>query len=190
VSDHARARLRIGLLMFVAILVQTTLGSDLRVAQVAPDLMVLIAICAGVVGGAESGAFVGFFAGLVADLFLTSTPLGLSALAYCLVGAAIGQLRSSYFQERRLLIPVAAFVGTAGAVIVFVAIGDMLGQSQLLDAGRAWLIRVAVIEALWNAVLAIPFMYLYGWAARSSVGAERIGATRSGTFVNDKVVAR
>ena len=55
----------------VAILVQTTLGSDLRVVGVAPDLMVLLAICAGLAGGAEAGAWVGFWAGLIADLFLT-----------------------------------------------------------------------------------------------------------------------
>ena len=36
------ARLRIALLLVVAILVQTTLGSDLRVTGVAPDLMVLL----------------------------------------------------------------------------------------------------------------------------------------------------
>ena len=90
------ARLRIGLILVVAILVQSALGSDLRVSGVAPDLMVVVAICAGLAGGAEAGAWVGFLAGLLADLFLTSTPLGLSALTYCLIGAAVGALRTGY----------------------------------------------------------------------------------------------
>jgi rod shape-determining protein MreD len=180
VSAPVVARLRIGVLIFVVILVQTTVGADLRVAGVAPDLMVLIAICAGMAGGAEPGAWVGFWSGVVADQFLTSTPVGLSALTFCLVGAAVGALREGVLQARRLLIPAAAFAGTVAAVLMFVAIGDVLGQSQLLDAGRSWLIRVALIEALWSAVLAIPMALLYSRAAKGSVGTERLGANRGG----------
>ena len=179
-SPTAIARLRIGMLIFVTILVQTTLGSDLRVGGVAPDLMVLVAVCAGLAGGAEAGAWVGFWAGLVDDMFLTSTPIGLSALTFCLVGAAIGALREGVLQERRLLVPATACAGTVAAVLMFVAIGDVLGQSQLLDSGRAWLIRVAVIEAGWSAVLSIPAVLAYGWAARGSTGANRLGSTRGG----------
>lgn len=177
-SAHALARLRIALLLFFAVLVQTALGSDFRVANVAPDFMVLIAICAGLAGGAEAGAWVGFWAGLVMDMFLTSTPLGLSALTYCLVGAAMGGLRASLLQERRVLIPAAAFVGTAAAVLTFVAVGDVLGQSQLLDAGRSWLIRVALVESAWGAVLSLPVALLYSWAARGSAGVESVGPAR------------
>jgi len=175
VTDFAKARIRIGLLLFVAILVQTALGSDLRVDQVAPDIMLLLVICAGMTGGPEAGAWVGFCAGLLADMFLTSTPVGLSALTYCLVGAAVGGLRSAYLQDRRLLLPLAAFLGTALGVIMFVGIGDVLGQSQLLEAGRSWLIRVTVVEAGWAAVLALPVGAVYSWAARGSRGVERLG---------------
>lgn len=170
------ARVRIGVLLFVAILVQTTLGSDLRVFQIAPDFMLLITICAGMTGGAEAGAWVGFWAGLIADMFLASTPVGLSALTYCLVGAAIGSLRSGYLQERRLLLPLAALGGTAAGVVLFVAVGDVLGQTQLLAAGRAWLVQVAVIESLWASVLAIPVGMLYTRLAKGSQGAERLGS--------------
>jgi rod shape-determining protein MreD len=181
VSPHYTARLRIALVLVVAILIQTTLASDLRVLQVAPDLMLLIAICAGMAGGAQAGAWVGFWSGLLADMFLT-TPVGLSALTYCLVGAAVGAVREGFLQEHRLLLPVVAFVATAAAVVLFVGIGDLLGQNQLLAGGRSWLIRVAVIEAAWNAVLAIPVSMIYGRAARGSVGVDRVtgaGAARA-----------
>jgi rod shape-determining protein MreD len=178
VSPVFWARVRIGVLLFFAILIQTTLGSDLRISGVAPDLMLLITICAGMVGGTEGGAWVGFWAGLITDMFLTSTPVGLSALTYCLVGASVGALRSGYLQERRLLLPFAALVGTAAGVVLFVAIGDVLGQTQLLAAGRAWLIRVVVIESLWAAVLALPVGMLYARLARGSKGAEHMGTGR------------
>jgi rod shape-determining protein MreD len=166
-------------LLFVAILIQTALGSDLRVSNVAPDLMLLITICAGMTGGTEGGAWVGFWAGLTADMFLTSTPVGLSALTYCLVGASVGALRANYLQERRLLLPVAAFVGTAAGVVLFVAIGDVLGQTQLLDAGRAWLLRVVLVESLWAAVLAVPVGMLYARLAKGSKGTEHMGTGRT-----------
>ncbi|HUJ66064.1 MAG TPA: rod shape-determining protein MreD [Acidimicrobiales bacterium] len=181
-SSHLLARVRIALLIFVAILVQTTLASDMRVSRVAPDLMVLLAICAGLEGGTEAGAWVGFWSGLTADMFLVATPVGLSALTYCLIGAATGALRSGFLQERRSLIPLAAFVGTAASVLLFVTIGDVLGQSQLLAGGRSWLVRVVVVESVWGAVLSIPVFIIYHWAARGSAGAERLGTTRGGTI--------
>lgn len=177
-------RLRIAALCFVILLVQTTFGTDLRVAQVAPDLMVLLTVCAGLTGGAEAGAWVGFFAGLSYDMFLVSTPVGLSALTYCIIGAAVGSLRTSVLQERRAMYPVVALAATAVAVLVFVAVGDVFGQTQLLGGGRSWLIRVMIVESIWNAVLAIPVGYVYAWAARGSAGAEQIGSplsTRSRT---------
>ena len=174
------ARLRIALLLVVAVLVQTALAPDLRFGGVAPDVMVVVVICAGLTGGAEAGAWVGFWAGLLTDMFLTSTPIGLSALTYCLTGAAIGALRASVLQERRTLVPVAGLVGTAGAVLLFVAAGDVLGQHQLVAGGRSWLIRVDVVESLWSAVLALPVCYLYARAARGSLGADRFGSPVGG----------
>ena len=180
-SSLVGARLRIGLLLIVAVLIQTALGNDMRVAGVAPDLMVLAVICAGLTGGAEAGAWVGFWAGLLTDMFLTSTPVGLSALTYCLIGAAIGALRASVLQERRILVPFAALVGTGAAVLLFVAAGDVLGQTQLVSGGRSWLIRVVLVESLWNAVLSLPVGYLYARTARGSAGAERLGSPIGGS---------
>jgi len=173
------ARARMALVMFVAVLVQTALGDDLRVLGVAPDLMVLVAICGGMFGGPEAGAWVGFWAGLVADLFLVSTPLGLSALTYCLIGFAVGALRSSVLPEGWLLTPVLALVATAAAVVLFVGAGDVVGEHQLIAAGRTWLVKVAVVEGLCNAVLALPVAWLYRRAARGSKGMERMGGARA-----------
>jgi rod shape-determining protein MreD len=189
-NPHVVARLRIAMMMVVAIVIQTALGNDFRVAGVAPDLMVLLAICAGLTGGAESGAWVGFWAGLVADLFLTSTPLGLSALTYCIIGAAVGALRTGLLPDARLIVPAAALAGTAAAVVLFVGLGDMLGQSHLLGSGRSWLIRVALVEAAWSTVLSLPVGWLYARAARGSTGADRIGNTRGGVLRPERMPVR
>lgn len=53
--------------------------------------MVVISVCAGLAGGSQRGAVVGFWAGFLYDLH-RDHPLGLSALAYCLVAFAAGML--------------------------------------------------------------------------------------------------
>src|SRR5580700_8387383 len=85
----ARDVARIGLVLALFVTVQQTLILDLRVGGVHPDIMVLLPIVAGIVGGPSRGASMGFGSGLVADLFLP-TPFGLSALVGCLVGFAVG----------------------------------------------------------------------------------------------------
>ena len=176
-SPHVIARLRIAVLLVVVTVVQTALASDLRVLNVAPDLLVLVTICGALAGGPEAGAVLGFFSGLLMDLFLTSTPLGLSALTYCIIGALVGWLRSSVLPERNLVIPAAALFGTAAAVFMFVGFGDVLGQHHLLEAGRSWLLRVVLIESAWSVVLSFPVAGLYSRLARGSVGSDRLGMT-------------
>jgi rod shape-determining protein MreD len=184
-----------GLVLFVAILVQTTFGSDMRVVEVAPDLMIVLVVCAGMSGGSRSGAWVGFWAGLLTDMFLTTTPLGLSAFTYCVVGASIGAVRENFLHERRMLLPIAAAAGTAVAVLLFVAAGDVLGQYQLVAGGRSWLIRVVVVESLWSAVLVLPFSFVWSWASKGSAGrlssAGRLGSATSGDGTRgNRLVAR
>ncbi len=178
-SPHTGARIRMAVLLIVGILAQTTIAADVRVDGVAPDLMLLLAICGGMAGGRVPGALIGFSAGLLADLFLTDTPLGLSALAWCLVGFGVGWLRSNVLHEGRLLVPVIAFVATGAGLLAFVGIGDLVGQSQLLIGGRSWLLRVIVIESLWSLLLSWPLSRLFGWAARGSEGVAELGGGRT-----------
>ena len=190
VNPHLRARLRMGLLLVLAILVQTTLGSDLRILEVAPDLMIVLVVCAGMAGGARAGAWVGFWAGLLADMFLTTTPVGLSAFTYCVVGASVGFVRESFLHDRKVLLPIAAALGTAAALLLFVAAGDVLGQHQLVAGGRAWLVRVIIVESLWSAVLVLPVSYAWRWASRGSLGVETVGIGGGDAARGDRLVAR
>jgi cell shape-determining protein MreD len=141
-------------------------------------------------GGARAGAWVGFSAGLLTDMFLVTTPVGLSAFTYCVVGASIGFVRETFLHDQKIVLPVAAVLGTAAAVLLFVAAGDVFGQTQLLAGGRSWLIRVIVVESIWSAVLVLPFNYAYGWAARGSRGMELVGAAAAADARADGQVVR
>lgn len=178
-TERTVARLRIVLLLVVAIVAQTTVVADLRVDGVAPDLMLLLALCAGLLGGPRQGVLVGFAAGLLADVFLIDTPFGLSALTFCLVGYVAGVLRATVLPHGRAVVPVVVLAGTAAGVLGFVGIGDIVGQHQLLAGGRAWLIRVVVIESVANAILSVPASWLYARAAHGSEGAAEAGRGRA-----------
>ena len=87
-------RAKIPLVVLLFLVLHLTVLSRLRIGGAAPDVMLLLAIAAGVVGGPQLGALLGFSAGLVLDLFL-ETPLGLSALVFCLVGYGVGNIQAS-----------------------------------------------------------------------------------------------
>jgi rod shape-determining protein MreD len=165
--------------LLVAILLQTTLVPDLRVRGIAPDLMLLIAVCGGLAGGAELGGIVGFAAGLLSDLFLQTTPLGLSALTYCLIGFAVGVVRRSVLREGRLLQPLTALVASAAGVLLFVLIGGMVGQSQLTVLGPHRIGETAILVAAMNAILALAVAPVVAWAAAGSAGSTRARAERA-----------
>ncbi len=177
-TERGKARLRVAALVVVAFLLQATVVSDLRIDEVAPDLLLVVAICAGLAGGARQGVLVGFMAGLLADLYLTETPVGLSALVLCIVGYGVGTLRENVLPEGWLLTPALAMVATGGGVALFVAVGDIVGQTQLVAMGRSGLVRIAVIEAVWSGVLAVPVSWLFSKAAQGSAGAATLDRGR------------
>jgi rod shape-determining protein MreD len=178
---------KVALLLALGILLQTTFGNDLRVDDVAPDLMVLLAVCAGFVGGPDTGAVVGFGAGLVSDLFLQSTPFGLSALAACLAGFVVGWASTEFLRARLSMVPVVAAGGTALGVVLFVVLGYLVGQAQLVVGGGHWLAGVALVEAGYAALFSIPTFALVRWALagpRVAAGALSGGAS-GGTATGD-----
>lgn len=173
-SPAAIARVRIAGLLIVGVVLQTTFGADLRVAGVAPDILLLLAIAGGLAAGPEGGAVIGFAAGLLADLSVTTTPIGLSALAWCLVGFVVGSARSNILPDERAVEPLVGFAATLGGVAVFLAAGDLVGQSAIVELGHRWLLRIAVVEAGWSTLLAVPAAWLMRRAARGMPGADRL----------------
>lgn len=154
-------QLRLLLVIMTLLVLQTTLVADLPVFAVRADLILLIAIAAGIVGGPDRGAMVGFVAGLSFDLLVSQTPVGLYALAYCLTGYVVGAahrtvLRSSWW------IPVAsAFGASLAGVALFAVIGAVLGQDGMVNDR---LVRIALLVAVMNAALIRPMLRVVRWS--------------------------
>lgn len=156
-------RLRVLLVIALAVVLQMAVLDEVRPAGVHPELLLLVGVCAGLTAGPERGAVVGFLAGLAADLFLP-TPMGLSALTYCLVAFAVGSLQSGILRATWWIPVATALAASAAGIVLYALVGAMVGQSQLLEPRR--LLVIASMVALMNALLAPPATKVVSWSLR------------------------
>jgi rod shape-determining protein MreD len=152
--------LRIALILLSAAVLQRGVFSQLRIADVSADIFLLIAVVAGITGGPDRGAATGFFAGLTLDLML-QTPLGLSALVYCLIGFVAGRLQGTVLRANRLLPPLLTAVLSAAGVALYAGVSEVLGQTGAIS-GRLPVIMLVV--AVVNALLFPVARRLLVWA--------------------------
>ena len=160
-------KLKVPFVLFVMFVVNGSLLGSVHIDHVRPDAMLLLTVVSALIAGPERGAVLGFTAGVLVDLTL-QTPFGLSALVLCLVGFAVGQLQAAILRSSWWIPPVTAALGSALGVGLFVLLGALVGQSQLLRPGLARLGIVAGLVAGMNCVLAAPVSSLARWAFKSN----------------------
>lgn len=142
------------LVLFLALLVQSTLFNVIAIAGIKPDITLMVVIFLGFRKGSVPGQISGFFTGLFED-FVSLSPPGFNALVKTTIGYCYGLLVGGFIIDA-VVIPV-----------VFLACGT------LIKAILSWLIvlifslpqnGVAVfsvkflIELLYNCALA-PFVF-------------------------------
>lgn len=152
--------IRWGVLLTAAYVVQIGFLNDLSFFGVHPDIMLLLAVCAGLVGGPSRGAAVGFVAGILVDLLL-SGDLGISALCFTLVGFGVGMVEDSVIRPTRgISIAISAGASAIG-VLLYAGLRQLLGGHTLSDP-HLW--RIVGIVALLNGVLCLVALPLCRWA--------------------------
>lgn len=155
-----RIGLRLSLVLFVGITLHLSLFATARIGEVRPDVLLLIAVAAGIVGGPERGAVIGFVAGIVADLFL-HTPLGLSAMAFSLVGFAVGTVQSSVIRSAWWIPPATALMASAAGILLYAILGALIGRPEFLEP-RVLVVAAGVGAA--NALLTPAVVPVMAWA--------------------------
>ena len=163
-SDLIGPRFKVPVLLLIALVVHAQLLPDVRVAGVHPDLMLLVAVAGGIAAGPSAGAVLGFSAGLLTDLLFLETPLGLSAMVFCLVGYGVGLLQAGVLRSSWWLPVVTALVACAAGEVLFALVGALFGERQLVT-GRLPL--VAGVVGLLDAILAVVVVPLARGAFRS-----------------------
>jgi rod shape-determining protein MreD len=143
-------RIKLALLILVAVVLETTLLTHFDLFDAVPGLCMLCVLAVAFEDGPESGALFGFAMGLVLDLFLI-TPLGLSALSFALTGYAVGAFQSSIVRTTPWLYPMIGGLGGLFGGMVFITVGAVVGQDQLLSMHG---VQIVVVSAVWDALLA------------------------------------
>jgi rod shape-determining protein MreD len=172
----ARVWSRLSLVVFVAVVLQVSVLDGIVVHHAHPDVLLLVAIGAGLAGGAQQGAVAAFATGLVADLFV-DTPYGISALTFVLVAFVVGLAAAGPGDRPTPGLRFAtAVLASAAGTMLFAGIGYILGEPLIL---RSNIVAVVGVVTLGNAVLAIPVLAAVQWAmagaARDHAEASLVG---------------
>jgi rod shape-determining protein MreD len=136
-------------IIVTAVLLQSTVFSQLQLLGVRPELLYLVTILIALNEGPSEGAIVGFTCGLAQDMFLDQ-PMGITALTLTLLGYAVGMARQYIVSPSPLVPTIVVAVATALGVGFYEIVTYLLGQ---FDAGFTYAVKVALLTAAYNAVL-------------------------------------
>jgi rod shape-determining protein MreD len=141
------------LVILTALLLQTTVFAEFRLGGARPELVYLVTILFAINEGPASGAIVGFSGGMAQD-FLTLFPKGVTALTCTLLGYVMGLVRQ-YVVSPSPVFPVMLVAGgTLFGVLFNRLVAFLLGQ---FDTSFTYMLRIALLSALYNAILT-PFL--------------------------------
>lgn len=161
-------RLRVPLVVVLVLVVQTALLYRFRLAGVAPDAMLLLAVCAGIVGGPDRGAVVGFVAGIGIDVFLQTTPVGLSSLVFSILGYVVGILAEGTVRAAPWIPIATAAVASAVGAVAFALMAAVVAGADFVGPR---LVTVALLVGVFNGLLAPFGLRLAAWAVGRSAHA-------------------
>lgn len=151
---------RLLLIGFLALPLQTTFFADVKFSGVAVQLMLVLAVSAGVIGGSENGSLAGFIFGLLFDLVLSS-PLGLLAFIYGLAGWVSGAVYSRTVSNPWWLNMVAVGFVSALATVAQPILANWVGVEGWISPQ---LIEIVIVVTITNMALSFVTLPLLRWA--------------------------
>lgn len=160
---RTRQILLIATVLFLAILVQTTLLNRIPFPGATPELLPVLVVAMAMVYGRIPGAVTGFAAGLLMDIAPPGNgPVGVSALVLVVVGFVAGAYTDARDRTLVLVVTVMA-ASSAGLTLVTAAVESILGSPRV-----PWdeLAGVTLAGAFYAVLLAPVLLALLSWAAR------------------------
>lgn len=142
------------ILAAVFFLIQCSFFPHFTMAEVVPNLMIILTASAAIIDGSLSGCLIGFICGLLMDLTYGETP-GLYALGFLVIGYVTGIVnRIIYKEDITLPLVVISTADLFYGLFVF-AFGFMIrGRTSFLF----YLRRIILPEVVYTAIIAI-FLY-------------------------------
>ena len=151
-----RILLRLVAIVLIGVLLQLAFFSRVPLLGSVANLVPVVVVAIGLLGGAVTGTVTGFTAGLLVDVMLGGT-LGVSSLALMAAGYGAGRWREGYDIVSSLVPPLLTGALTGVAVAAYGAIQLTLGIDAQVSA---LVVREIIVQALLGALLAVPFFPL------------------------------
>ena len=142
-------------MVLVALVLQTTLFSQVRPFTIAPALVLLTVIACARYLEPESALLIGFTAGFLTDL-VGGSSLGLWAIAMTVVAYATVKLR--HREMDGILVVAAGIFGLTLAGQTLYAIVSTLFGHGTINQPDLWM--HLLLPAVWNVILAAPIFWL------------------------------
>jgi rod shape-determining protein MreD len=143
---------RIALVIVLAVVLQVSFFSYIPVFGVVPDIVPIVVVALGLLGGGVIGAVCGFTTGLLVDSVLLQT-LGTSALLLLLAGYLAGRYREGAEISNSLIPPLLAGALSLLVATGFAAIELMLGVDTPVSLLA---LREIFLKGLYAVALAPP----------------------------------
>lgn len=157
--------LRLAAIIFLTVLLQVGFFSGVPLLGTVANVVPVVVIALGLLGGAVTGGVAGFSAGLLLDAMLGGT-LGITSLSLMVAGYLAGRWREGYDIVSSLVPPLLTGALTGVAVTAYGAMQLTLG----VDAPVSIVIlREILAQAFLGGLLAIPVFPLIRRSLRSAL---------------------
>lgn len=179
--------LRLCAIVFLAVLLQVGFFAGVPLLGTTANVVPVVVVALGLLGGAVTGGVSGFGAGLLLDVTVGGIP-GVASLSLMAAGYLAGRWREGYDIVSSLVPPLLAGALTGVAVTVYGAMQLTLGIEAPISV---LVLREVLAQALLGAILAVPLFPLIrrllrvalvegGTRARSRVSPDILGGSRPG----------
>jgi rod shape-determining protein MreD len=178
---------RLALVVGGSVLIQIAVLGQFRIFGVVPDIVPVLVVSIGLLGGATVGATTGFVAGFLIDLTLLQT-MGVSSLLLTIGGYFAGRLRELHDPVNPLT---SSAVGASANIffsVGFAILQFSLGQPAPEAVAMLWQV---VMSGLFGALLAPPIFRVARWAMLPAIGlgADPVYRRRRAAITSQSVLA-
>lgn len=146
---------RLTAIAIIAVLLQLSFFSRVEFLHTSADILPLVVIALGLLGGSMTGAVAGFSIGFLVDCLLVA-PLGGSSLVLLSAGYLAGLFRERFEIHSSLVPPLLCMVLTLFAELGFAAVQLMLGVDAPVST---MVVRDMLLKSIYAFFLAWPIYY-------------------------------
>lgn len=170
---------RLAAIAVIAVLLQLSLFSRVEFLHTSADILPLVVVSLGLLGGSMTGAVAGFSIGFLVDCLLVA-PLGGSSLVLLSAGYLAGLFRERFEIHSALVPPLLCMALTLFAELGFAAVQLMLGVDAPVSA---LIVRDMLLKSIYAFFLAWPIYYGLRRALRPALVEESSSSRRQPTVL-------